>query len=110
VRELNKNPDLPLLQAAGSDLEAERQQVREERRQLEQEVAAFEAEKRGKSAHEAETAEHVRRMEEEIIRLHTREKVGSFTSSCSYLYVRYWYGSVPGYVLRYRYLLDLRLS
>jgi septal ring factor EnvC (AmiA/AmiB activator) len=77
VRELNKNVDLQLLPAAAKDRDAERRHLREERKQLEEDVAAFEAEKRGKSAHEAETEEHVRRIEAEIVRLQTREKVPS---------------------------------
>ncbi len=75
VRDLNRNPDLPLLAATPTNSDAERQQLREERQQLEEDVAAFEAEKRGKAAHEAETEEHVRHMEAEIVRLQTREKV-----------------------------------
>ncbi len=75
MRELNRKPDLPLLAATAADSDAERRQLREERNQLEEDVAAFEEEKRGKAAHEAETEEHIRRMEAEIVRLQTREKV-----------------------------------
>jgi hypothetical protein len=85
VRELNRNPDLPLLAAA--DSETDRRQLREERKQLEEDVAAFEAEKRGKAAHEAETEEHVRRMEAEIVRLQTREKVAVTLFSCMWKFM-----------------------